>query len=123
MDIFEAIRQRRSIRSYKTEEITEAEIKALLETASRASSACNRQTWRFVIVREAEIIEILYRAVPYISRHQRPAAIIPVKRTKSKTKLTLCKPLDEVVYRGHFLDRILHCSNEAVSWYLHAPAF
>ncbi len=61
MDFFETIRQRRSIRSYTNEEVTEEEIKILLEAAIRPPSACNRQTWRFVIVRKPETIEVLYR--------------------------------------------------------------
>jgi nitroreductase len=48
MDIFEAIRQRRSIRSYTNEDVTEEEINILLEAAIRVPSACNRQTWRVV---------------------------------------------------------------------------
>jgi nitroreductase len=70
MDIFEAIRQRRSIRSFTTEEVTEEEIKMLLEAAIRAPSACNRQTWRFVIVRKQETIEILHQAASYSTQHQ-----------------------------------------------------
>jgi nitroreductase len=35
MDIFEAIRQRRSIRSYTDEDVTEEEINILLEAAIR----------------------------------------------------------------------------------------
>jgi nitroreductase len=70
MNIFEAIRQRRSIRSYTDEDVTEEEINTLLEAAIRAPSACNRQTWRFVIVRKPETIEILYRAASYSTQHQ-----------------------------------------------------
>ena len=70
MDVFETIRQRRSIRSYTDERVTEEEIKILLEAAIRAPSACNRQTWRFVIVRKPETIEVLYRAACYSTQHQ-----------------------------------------------------
>jgi nitroreductase len=70
MDIFETIRQRRCIRSYTEEEVTEEEIKTLLEAAIRAPSACNRQTWRFVIVRKPETIEAFYRAASYSTQHQ-----------------------------------------------------
>jgi nitroreductase len=70
MEIFETIRQRRSIRSYTNEEVTEGEINILLEAAIRAPSACNRQTWRFVIVRNPETIEILYKAASYSTQHQ-----------------------------------------------------
>ncbi len=178
MDIFEAIQQRRSIRSYTDEEVTEEELKTLLEAAIRAPSACNRQTWRFVVVRKPGTIEILYRAASYSTQNQtfikkahiiivvcadlrpykrtpyrergenlfalqetaaaiqnlllaacsltlgacwvglideeiikqtlnipkgiRPVAIIPVGHTKSKTKPTIRRPLEEVVYQENF---------------------
>jgi nitroreductase len=70
MDLFEAINQRRCIRSYTKEEVTEGEINVLLKAAIRAPSGCNRQTWRFVIVRSSETIEKLYEAASYSTQHQ-----------------------------------------------------
>jgi len=70
MDIFDAINQRRCIRSYTKEEVTEGEINVLLEAAIRAPSAGNRQTWSFVIVRKPEMIEKLYEAASYSTQHQ-----------------------------------------------------
>jgi nitroreductase len=70
MDIFDSIKQRRCIRSYTEEKVTEKEIKTLLEAAIRAPSACNRQTWRFVIVRKPETIDVFYRAASYSTQHQ-----------------------------------------------------
>ena len=70
MDIFEAINQRRSIRSYTREEVSEDQINTLLEAAIRAPSACNFQTWRFVIVRNPKIVEKLYRAASYGFQNQ-----------------------------------------------------
>jgi nitroreductase len=178
MDIYETIRQRRSIRSYTDEDVTEGEIKILLESAIRAPSACNRQTWRFVIVRKPETIEVLYKAASYSTQHQtfvrkapliivvcadlwpyrrtpyrargeslfalqetaaaiqnlllaacasnlgtcwvglideemikqalkipagiRPVAIIPVGHTRSKTKPTSRRPLEDVIYYENF---------------------
>jgi nitroreductase len=57
MDLFEAINQRRCIRSYTQREVTDDEIKTLLQMAVRAPSGGNRQTWRFVVVRDPEAIE------------------------------------------------------------------
>jgi len=53
MDVMEAIRKRRSVRSYRDAEVEEAKLQAVLEAARLAPSAKNRQEWRFVVVRDA----------------------------------------------------------------------
>ncbi len=54
MDVLEAIRKRRSIRAYTSEEISEEDVKRLIEAARWAPSAGNIQPWEFVIVTNAE---------------------------------------------------------------------
>ncbi len=54
MDVFEAIKERRSIRSYLEKEVEEEKLKAVLEAARLAPSASNRQEWRFVVVRDKQ---------------------------------------------------------------------
>jgi nitroreductase len=54
LDVFEAIKTRRSIRKYKPTSIPDEKLKKILETARLAPSAANRQPWGFVIVRDAE---------------------------------------------------------------------
>ncbi|MFW5838140.1 MAG: nitroreductase family protein, partial [Desulfovibrionaceae bacterium] len=49
MDALEAIRTRRSIRTYTDEAVTEGEVRTLLEAAMQAPSAGNAQPWRFVV--------------------------------------------------------------------------
>jgi nitroreductase len=70
MELFEAINQRRSIRSFTQQEVTERELEVLLQAAIRAPSAGNRQPWRFVVVRSPETMEVLYRAASYSTQHQ-----------------------------------------------------
>jgi nitroreductase len=48
MEVFEAIKSRRSIRKYKSEIITEEKIGKLLEAARLAPSAANKQNWKFI---------------------------------------------------------------------------
>jgi nitroreductase len=55
MDVFDAIRNRRSIRSYDEETVTEDQIETLIEAASYAPSAGNIQPWEFVVVRDPQI--------------------------------------------------------------------
>jgi nitroreductase len=70
MELFEAIKSRRSIRSYTDEEVTDEEVNRMLEAATWAPSACNKQSWRFVVVRKRETIEKLYKAASYSTQHQ-----------------------------------------------------
>ncbi|MCK5589986.1 MAG: nitroreductase family protein, partial [Dehalococcoidales bacterium] len=51
MEVFEAIKTRRSIRHYKSEAIAEEKLNAVLEAARWAPSWANTQCWRFIVVR------------------------------------------------------------------------
>ena len=62
MDVFEAIKTRRSIRKYNPNSIPEEKLKTILEAARLAPSAGNRQPWRFVVVQDAERKKALAKA-------------------------------------------------------------
>ena len=55
LDVFEAIRNRRSIRAYTSKNVSEEEVRKLIDAASWAPSAGNIQPWEFVVVRDAKI--------------------------------------------------------------------
>jgi len=52
LDVFEAIKTRRSIRAFTEEEVSDEEIEKILDAARWAPSAGNIQPWIFVIVRD-----------------------------------------------------------------------
>jgi nitroreductase len=54
MDVFEAIRNRRSIRRYRTDPVDEKTVQAVLEAAHWAPSWGNTQCWRFIVVRDPQ---------------------------------------------------------------------
>jgi len=54
MNIHQAIKTRRSVRSYKAESVPEEELKKILEAARLAPSAHNEQEWIFIVVRDFE---------------------------------------------------------------------
>ena len=54
MDVFEAIKGRRSIRAFKNLDIPEETIERLIDAARWAPSAGNIQPWEFIIVRNPE---------------------------------------------------------------------
>jgi nitroreductase len=55
MDVFEAIKKRKSVRAYLDKPIEEEKLNAVLEAGRLAPSASNRQEWRFVIVRDGKV--------------------------------------------------------------------
>lgn len=56
MDTFEAIYQRRAVKHYDPEhEMTDAEIRKLIEAAIQSPTSFNMQNWRFVLVRDKEL--------------------------------------------------------------------
>jgi nitroreductase len=59
MDVFEAIRTRKSIRSYSNRAVEEGKLDQIFQAAGLAPSASNRQEWRFVVVRNQETRHLL----------------------------------------------------------------
>ncbi len=55
MDVFQAVRTRRSIRSFTSEMVSEEDVMKLIDAARWAPSAGNNQPWEFIIVREPRI--------------------------------------------------------------------
>jgi 5,6-dimethylbenzimidazole synthase len=55
MDVFEAIRGRRSCRKFLPEPIAENDLDLILEAATWAPSAANNQPWEFIVVSSADI--------------------------------------------------------------------
>lgn len=53
----EVILRRRSVRSYKKEQVPEYMVKRLLEAGRFAPSAGNCQPWKFIVLRDPEIIQ------------------------------------------------------------------
>lgn len=54
MDVFDAIKARRSIRKYRSEPIPDEKLRAILEAGRLAPSAANRQPWRFIVIQNTE---------------------------------------------------------------------
>lgn len=65
MDIMDAILKRRSIRQYTGEPVSEEQIRHIIRAASHAPSAHNRQPWRFVVVRDHDILTQFAEVHPY----------------------------------------------------------
>jgi nitroreductase len=55
MELFEALKGRRSIRRYKTDPVDDKQIEAILDAGRWAPSWANTQCWRYVVIRDANI--------------------------------------------------------------------
>jgi nitroreductase len=62
LNVIDAIKKRRSIRRFKSAQITHEQIKLLLEAARLAPSGSNVQPWRFLIVKDQELKNRLQEA-------------------------------------------------------------
>jgi nitroreductase len=64
MDIFEAIKNRHSIRQYKPDPVNEKDLAAILEAARQAPSWKNSQCWRFIVINNQATKNALAECLP-----------------------------------------------------------
>ena len=60
MDVFEAMKERRSCRNYLSDPVGEETIEKVLEAATWAPSPLNMQGWEFIVVTNPEVKEKIY---------------------------------------------------------------
>ncbi len=63
MDVFEAVKWRRSVRKFSAQKIEHEKILQILEAARLAPSSSNRQAWHFVVIDDKSIIEQIPKQV------------------------------------------------------------
>ena len=104
MDVYEAIRKRKSVRRYKDKEVEQEKLTRILEAARLAPSASNKQEWRFVVVQDKEKRQKLSEA----ARGQKFVAEAPVviaccaeTDNHEMTCGQLCYPIDVSIAIDH----------------------
>ncbi|MHB8131910.1 MAG: nitroreductase family protein [Mobilitalea sp.] len=75
METLEAIFNRRSIRDYTEEQVTDAEIEILLKAAFSAPTAVNVQPWEFVVINEKEVLDKIKDKMLF-ARYNAPMGIV-----------------------------------------------
>jgi nitroreductase len=104
MDVFKAIKKRRSVRTYLDKPIEEEKLNAVLEAGRLAPSASNRQEWRFVIVRDGEVRRKLGEAAngqSFVGKA--PVVIVACAVTDGHVMSCgqLCYPIDVAIALDH----------------------
>lgn len=73
MDLFNALKTRRAVRSYSGTTLERGEIEALIDAAVSAPSAMNLQPWAFAVVDDGARLQALSQQVkPYVLEHLPP---------------------------------------------------
>ncbi len=78
MKTLECIAQRRSVRKFADQEISNEQLKELMQAARYAPSWANTQCWEFIIVRDAAIKEKLAETMPEGNPARKAALNAPV---------------------------------------------
>lgn len=65
MDVLDAIRERRSVREFTSEDVAEEAVSEVLEAGRWAPSGLNNQPWRFSVVRSHRVKENLSKLTHY----------------------------------------------------------
>ncbi len=85
MDLYEAIKKRCSVRSYQDKPVGEDALHRILDAGRSAPSARNRQSWKFVVVRDAELRAALAEASGQKFLANAPVIIAVVGLTPEQT--------------------------------------
>lgn len=57
MDLFEAIKKRRSVREYSDKPVSKADLEKIVDAARFAATARNVQPWQFLVVTKKEVLK------------------------------------------------------------------
>ncbi len=84
MNVVQAINERRAYRSLEPVDITEELIEDLAQNARLAPSCFNNQPWRFVFVRDPEMLKKMYEALSQGNKWAHAASMIIAVFSKSE---------------------------------------
>jgi nitroreductase len=104
MDVVEAIKMRKSVRSYLDKPVENEKLLHILEAARLAPSAFNRQRWRFVIIQDRQTREKLAEGAkipPFVGKA--PVIIVACAKTDSCMMRygQPCYPIDVAIALDH----------------------
>lgn len=100
MELKEVIQKRRSIRRYKEDPVPHAVIEELLAAAQKAPSATNRQPWRFIVVRDADLKNHLGEAITQSFVINAPVILVCCIDHESFTRNKLRERVEELISIG-----------------------
>jgi nitroreductase len=104
VNVFDAIKKRRSVRSYLEKPVEEEKLNAILEAGRLAPSANNLQEWRFIVVTDRKVrSNIAQAANGQVFVGQAPVVIVACAVTDGHVMSCgqLCYPIDVAIALDH----------------------
>jgi glutaredoxin-dependent peroxiredoxin len=98
MEVDEAIRKRRALRSLDPRPIEEEKMMALVEAARLSASCFNNQPWRFIFCKSPETLSVLRSALPKGNAWANRAPLIIVVSAKEKDDCQLSDGRDYYLF-------------------------
>jgi len=100
MNFEEIIKERRSIRSFSSRQVTESQVEELIEAARWAPSATNRQPWRFIIIKDHSDKELIADAVTQSFVLLAPVILVCCLDRRVFTRELVSRRIEELVEAG-----------------------
>ncbi|GBD96591.1 MAG TPA: nitroreductase family protein [Nitrospirae bacterium] len=107
MDVFEAIKNRRSIRRFEERPVPEELVRKIIEAGQWAPSACNRQAWKFIIIESEEVKERLLKETTAYFAGKAPLLIFVLYSNRT----------DNLEYKDHLLSAAMAIQNMQLAAY------
>jgi nitroreductase len=107
MDLFEAIKNRRSIRTFEDRAVPDDMVKKIIEAGQWAPSACNRQDWKFIIIDNSEAKEKLLKETTAYFVGKAPLLILVIYSNRT----------DNLEYKDHLLTAAMAIQNMQLAAY------
>ena len=107
MDLFDAIKNRRSVRRFEDKPVPEELIKRVIEAGQWAPSACNRQDWKFIIVDSKEVKERILKETTAHFVGKAPLLIFVIYSNRT----------DNLEYKDHLLSAAMSIQNMQLAAY------
>ncbi len=104
MSVMDAIKTRKSVRSFLDQSVEDEKLRTILEAGRLAPSASNRQEWRYVIVRDRETRKKLAEAANWQTFvGEAPVVIVACAETDNHVMDCgqLCYPIDVAISLDH----------------------
>ena len=101
MDVFEAIRNRRSIRRFEDRPVPDDIVKKIVEAGQWAPSACNRQQWKFIVIDSQEVKDNILKETAAYFIGKSPLLILVIYSNQT----------DNLEYKDHLLSAAMAIQN------------
>lgn len=95
MDVMTAIMERRSVRAFTDQKVSDAQVEQILKAAMNAPSAGNAQPWEFVVIRSKETLARITAINEY-------AAFAP----SASVGILACGNLDLEKFKGYWVQDV-----------------